>query len=540
MSRTAVALIVTVAFYLSAGTARAGDPWKGASVLPKDPKGLTLRGIASRPGNEYAGNAYQIAWPARVEKIDGQWILIGDKGGYIIPPIKGWVRKEEMLSIRDDGGASEDDPPQYLSNKMLEVTDAGTLASLYWLRGITWEGQSEPQIAMRDYAASIRCAFGQTVDPNVASDDVSGLFHAQQGAEGARDAVARFPGLADAYLRLARLSAKSEEKSLAPAASTGKASTATGASGSNEPWEIYFACADILFRPESSPAHQFNQSNATGSGVPRLDTDWADALAAEYSRLVAKNLAVLKGESQGSAAPQTDNAADQKRFNAMQEIADKADARYKSALVANPTWTDAYLGRGRLLLAKSEALPTAKGATASQNSRALYAEAIQQFTTAIQLDPKSREAYRRRGEAYRSLANHPQLKKRYSDRARYLSQAAQSADSASQLGKDRDPACLELLAKVIESEAEMYDQLNAPKNASNFYKQASYYWQEAASCPNADRGRMQDMLSQCRQRARQRQVLVAEASRGVDEAAPEPEFPLWVPGSNLFRDKDKE
>jgi hypothetical protein len=51
---------------------------------------------------------------------------------------------------------------------------------------------------------------------------------------------------------------------------------------------------------------------------------------------------------------------------------------------------------------------------------------------------------------------------------------------------------------------------------------------------------MQDMLNQCRQRARQRQVLVAEASRGVDEAAPEPEFPLWVPGSNLFRDKDKE
>ena len=294
------------------------------------------------------------------------------------------------------------------------------------------------------------------------------------------------------------------------------------------------------FRAEALPAHPLNQSSTTGFGVPRLETDWADALSAEYSRLVAKNLAASKGESQESATPQTVDAADQKRFNAIQEIADKADARYKGA--GGEPDLDRRLSRPRTAVTGQER----RGADGCENGnrQPKFTSSLHRGNPAVHdedpIDPKSREAYRRRGEAYRSLANHPQLKKRYSDRARYLSQAAQSADSASQLGKDRDPACLELLAKVIESEAEMYDQLNAPKNALNFYKQASYYWQEAASCPNADRGRMQDMLSQCRQRARQRQVLVAEASRGVDEAVPEPEFPLWVPGSNLFRDKDKE
>jgi hypothetical protein len=545
MSLTNVSLLVTVAFCLTAGVGRAADPWKSASVLPKDPNGLTLRGTASRPGTEYAGNAYQIAWPARVEQIDAQWILVGDKGGYSVPPVKGWVRKEEMLRVQDDGGATEEDPPQCLSNRMVGVTDPNKLAGLYWLRGISWESQTEPQIAMRDYAAAIRSAFGQRVDPNITTDDVTGIFHPQQGEDGARDALSRFPGLADAYLRLARLSAKSEEKSQDPLGANGKTTTATAKPSPNESWKTYFACADFLFRAQRSPAGPFNQSNPTGSGVPRLDTDWGDALAAEYSRLVAQNLASAKGENpettrQGqNGVPQAIDT-DKKRLNDLQETADKADALYKSALAVNPTWTDAYLGRGRLLLAKSVALTAAKGVTPSQDSRAVFTEAIQQFTFAIQLDPKSREAYRRRGEAYRSLASNPQLNKRYSERARYLSQAAQSADAASQLGKDRDPACLELLAKVIQSEAEMYDQLKAPKNAFNFYKQASYYWQEAASCPNADRPRLQDMLTRCRQRAGQRQLLVAETSKGLEQPAPEPEFALWVPGSNLFRDKDKE
>lgn len=542
MNRISVTLLTTVAFCLIAGAAHAGDPWKSASVLPKDANGLTLRGIASRPGNEYAGNAYQIIWPARVEKINGQWILIGDKGGYSVPPIKGWVRKEEMLRMNDDGSATEDDPPQFLSNKMLEVADLSKLACLYWLRGISWESQGEPQIATRDYAAAIRSAFGERVDPNRAIDDVTSLFSPQHETARALEALTRFPGLADAYLRLARLSAKSE--------ASGKTDPPQGKSGSVEPWKAYFACADFLFRAQRSTAgqlsqsNQFTGSNSVSSGVPRLETDWADALAAEYSRLVAQNLAAandaksgLASEGPDAASKATDNT-DKKRLNDIQGKADEADAHYKNALGANPGWTDAYLGRGRLLLAQTDA--ATKAAVSIQDPRTLFAEAIQQFTLAIQLDPKSREAYRRRGEAYRSLASNGQLKKRYAERARYLSQAAQSADSACQLGKDRDPACLELLAKVIQSEAEMYDELQAPRNASTFYKQASHYWQEAAACPNADRGRLQDMLSNCRQRASQRQMLVAESSRGSEQTVAEPEFSLWVPGTNLFKDKDKE
>jgi len=132
------------------------------------------------------------------------------------------------------------------------------------------------------------------------------------------------------------------------------------------------------------------------------------------------------------------------------------------------------------------------------------------------------------------------MRKRYTERCRCLSQAAQSADTASQLGRDRDPACLELLAAVIESEGEIYNELKAPKNAATLFKQASYYWQEAAACPNADRARIQDLATACRQKIGQQQTLIAETGRAVEDAPPEPQLPFYVPGSNLFGEKNKD
>ncbi len=191
-------------------------------------------------------------------------------------------------------------------------------------------------------------------------------------------------------------------------------------------------------------------------------------------------------------------------------------------------------------MTKAKVLTSAKGTKPSTESQALMVEAAQQYTLAIQLEPKSRQAFRGRAEVYQSLAGHPLLRKRYSDRCRCLSQAAQSADTASQLGRDRDPSCLELLAQVIESEGEIYNELKAPKNAATFFKQASYYWQEAAACPNADRASIQDKMAACRKKIGDQQTLVAESSRSVDETPPEPKLPFYVPGSNLFGNKNRE
>ena len=134
-----------------------------------------------------------------------------------------------------------------------------------------------------------------------------------------------------------------------------------------------------------------------------------------------------------------------------------------------------------------------QGTKQSQQCQSLYNQAIQQFTLAVQLNPKSKEAFLNRGEAYQSLAMHfaknELLKERYEERARYLSQAAQSADAASQLSRDRDPQCLELLASVIANQGEVYSDAKppSPKNAASCFKQASYVLQEAASFPNANR-----------------------------------------------------
>ena len=529
--------IACVTICLTTGSLWAADPWRSAQTLPKDPATLMLRGNATRPGNETAGNAYQIAWPARVQKIDGQWILIGDSGGYTVPPLKGWVRKDEMICIRDDGETTGEDPSQYYSNKMLETTDPAAIAGLAWLRGLYWESQQETQIAARDYSAAIRGAFGQSVDPSATVSSVVELFRPEQGSAGAQEAMNRFPGLADAYLRLARLSAKSAETGRTAIAELDPASIQSTVS---QHWKTYFACAEVLFPMRSSTV-------GTPSRVPALDTAWADALVADYERLLAERTApdkkiktsmISHRTPAGDAKPAEPSASDQS--NEIEAVAAQADRLYRNALAANSSWSNALLGRGKLLMTKAKALSTSKGTKATIESQAaLMLEAAQQYTLAVQLEPKSRQAFRGRAEAYQSLAGHPLLKKRYSERCRCLSQAAQSADTASQLGRDRDPSCLELLAQVIESEGEIYNELKAPKNAATFFKQASYYWQEAAACPNADRASIQDKMAACRKKIGDQQTLVAESSRDL-EAAPEPQLPFYRPGSNLFGNKSRE
>ena len=55
--------------------------------------------VLLRDGREITGDAYQIAWPATVERIEGQWLKVVDHGGYRVPAICGWVSKDDVLKF---------------------------------------------------------------------------------------------------------------------------------------------------------------------------------------------------------------------------------------------------------------------------------------------------------------------------------------------------------------------------------------------------------------------------------------------------------
>ena len=50
-------------------------------------------------GRQYSGSVYDVAWPARVQKIEGQWLWLADEGGRSVPPVAGWVRKDDVLPL---------------------------------------------------------------------------------------------------------------------------------------------------------------------------------------------------------------------------------------------------------------------------------------------------------------------------------------------------------------------------------------------------------------------------------------------------------
>ena len=148
--------------------ASAADPWNGSRIMPKSDQ------LLLRVGSQYTGDVYQIEWPATVERVEGQWLWIADRGGYDVPPVSGWVSKEDVLTFND----AHD---HYL--RTLRTEDAPWV---HWLLGIYLESKRESQAAQEEYAACLGIAPG---DPD--------------GAVVA--AVERAPFLLDAAVRLARL-----------------------------------------------------------------------------------------------------------------------------------------------------------------------------------------------------------------------------------------------------------------------------------------------------------------------------------------------
>jgi hypothetical protein len=163
-----------------------------------------------RVGQGIAGDVYQIAWPATVERIEGQWLWVVDHGGYHVPAVSGWVSKDEVLKFNEAHG-------YYM--EFLRTADAPWV---HWLVGICLEESKESETAQEEYFKSLSAAPGDT--------------------NALRMAVETNPNLLDAAIRLERLKAteaKSAEEAVAAAGQLQSLSEVAERSGIRRPHALF-------------------------------------------------------------------------------------------------------------------------------------------------------------------------------------------------------------------------------------------------------------------------------------------------------------
>jgi hypothetical protein len=367
MSRTHLRpLVICVAIFCVVADSRASDPWTKPKVKIYPKSGdVILRGTESRVGPERAGTVYDIGWPVKALKVDGSWILIQDSGGYSNPPVIGWVNKEELTRADLDDPPTADDAGNYYTNELQKLSEGkdsltlGKRATLQWLRGIYWADPAQEQYhpAAKDYVEAIENALGVgRCPPSLASNKcaqaVSGLVKGKSDVD-LLAVIQRFPGIADAYLRLGMLSASKPEG----------------------PWEACFEAAKRLF--ELAQKTEFRRS-----GIPsQLYVAWAEAIMSCYRPerdAMAKWLAVKL-----------------------------ATSKLSEALKGNKTWSGIYLAQGDIFLTISKGDYPPNGLLERPNPRALadtLRQAVTWYAHACRWDEDSADAFRKRGEALRLLA----------------------------------------------------------------------------------------------------------------------------------------
>ena len=279
----------------SATAAYAGDPWQGGRIMPKSDQ------VVLRVGGEGTADVYAIEWPASVERIEGQWLWITDHGGYRVPPVAGWVSKDDVLKVAD----AHD---YYM--RILQTMDAPWV---HWLVGICLEKNGEKETAQEEYA---RCL-------NVpASGDGEGVMRVDGTA--VQMAVDRNANLLDAAIRLERLQA---------AAGKSAADAATA--------------ADLLQKLAETVERD-------GIRRPYLCFERAEALRKAFRSQVAE-------ERKSSHAPkaQIDRASSEKDGGAGEaaEFFKRAEAAYKcstsmdsGSVCAGPHCWKGHMGRAELYL----------------------------------------------------------------------------------------------------------------------------------------------------------------------------------------------
>ncbi len=204
MFRTNLRLVLWGALCCWAAAASAADPWQNARIMPKSDQ------VLLRCGREITGDAYQIAWPAAVERIEGQWLRVTDQGGYCVPPVSGWVRKDEVLKLNQANSHYTD---------LLQTADSPWI---HWLVGICLEEQKESATAQEEFLKALGAVPG----------DNDAVWMAVQAN----------PNLLDAAVRLERLKVaetKSSGEAVAAAKRIESLAEAAQANGIRRPQAIF-------------------------------------------------------------------------------------------------------------------------------------------------------------------------------------------------------------------------------------------------------------------------------------------------------------
>ena len=247
-----------------------------------------------RIGREVAGDAYQIEWPATVERIEGQWLWIADHGGYHVPAVSGWVSKDDVLKV--------DEAYDYYRG-ILETDDAPWL---HWFVGICLENRKESVSAQEEYSKCLN------------------LKAEPSDADAVRRAVEGQPNLLDAAVRLlrSRLDATKSVDEAVAAANTLKDFTPTA-------------------------------ENA-GFRRPHIIFERAEALGRAYRQNVAaerKNIRDIEGQI-ARANSEKDGGTDKDRnlFAEADEAYQLATSAYSAYANSGPHCWKAYLGEAELWL----------------------------------------------------------------------------------------------------------------------------------------------------------------------------------------------
>ena len=155
-----------------AGMARGEDTWSGCRVMPNSEK-LVLRAEVDGPA---AANVYHVEWPATVERVEGQWLRIVDRGSYSVPPFSGWVSTDDVLRL----DAAHD--------RYVDALATADTPCLHWLAGICLQSKGETRSARQEFLQTLR------LPPDA-------------GDAAVRAAVEQDPKLLDPALRLAEMKA---------------------------------------------------------------------------------------------------------------------------------------------------------------------------------------------------------------------------------------------------------------------------------------------------------------------------------------------
>jgi hypothetical protein len=352
--------------------------------------------LVIRVGQEIVGDMYQIEWPVTVERVEGQWLRISDQGGYGLPPISGWVSKEDVLQL---GEAHE----HYVG--AVRRADA---PCVHWLIGVYLESKRETQSARKEYMECL----GLTADAPDAEVPA---------------AAGRGPCMLDAAVRLVRIratEAKSAAEAMAAADMLRGLSDTAASAGVRRP-RVVFEYAEALRRAYHLNWSKKDAGTAGGQALFQSACDAYDALISPRSSSVHADPQTWRGYL-GKAELCLDQAAmflDQASSCIAEPRGEAGSATSKPAAARSAATADGGNGLSTLqtqtdieLLSRFvAALQAPKPAPAAieraeRVSDALAASiqslnvAIDCFDEAVRKGPAVIEAYRDRSNAYLMLA----------------------------------------------------------------------------------------------------------------------------------------